>query len=408
MKRAILTSLIAFIALSPLSADTALEKYCGKYQIWNRVLISVTQDNGNLVIDALNYPRFTLTQESDTVFTASDAPLEVKFKKDRNGAVHSVHIKMGRKTHTARRIVMGNWEGVIGSGPLKNRFLRVKVINYRHDGYTAVFLLDGERIEIPGQSSRGKVVFEGGTEKPKTVRVEGEIYNREFKGTLETAAGESGFTLSQVFFQSPTLGMKPPAGAIVLLPNNGRKTEQNQRLLKEEWHIQPHWQLQDDGAVRISGSNLLTQREFGDARIHLEFQTPFMPEDRGQARGNSGVYLQDRYEIQVLDSFGLEPKDNLCGGIYKFAVPIADACLPPLEWQTYDIAFRAPRFAADGEKIASARVTVKHNGMVIHDDVVLDMKRSNEAPTGPIRLQDHNLDRVGYRNMWVLPLDGEG
>ena len=108
----------------------------------------------------------------------------------------------------------------------------------------------------------------------------------------------------------------------------------------------------------------------------------------------------------MLDSFGLEGKDNECGGIYKAAAPAVNACLPPLSWQTYDIDFTAPRFE-DGAKIASARMTVRHNGILIHDDVEIPTltpggPQKEERPTGPLHLQNHG-NPVRYRNIWVLP-----
>ena len=137
-----------------------------------------------------------------------------------------------------------------------------------------------------------------------------------------------------------------------------------------------------------------TIEEYGSGLYHIEFRTPFVPTKRGQDRGNSGVYLLGRYEVQVLDTFGLEPADNFCGGIYSFATPAVDAVLPPLQWQTYDITFTAPSFNETGEKLTNATIHVVHNGMVIHDAVELGSGTpggvsDQEAPTGPLLLQDH-------------------
>jgi hypothetical protein len=133
-----------------------------------------------------------------------------------------------------------------------------------------------------------------------------------------------------------------------------------------------------------------------------------MPGKKGQARGNSGVYLLGRYEVQVLDSFGLETRDNECGGIYKIATPKTNASLPPLEWQTYDIVMRAPKFNDQGEKTQNAVIAVKHNGIVIHDNVELPgmtggSVSDKEAPKGILFLQDHG-NKVQYRNIWFKPL----
>ncbi|MEN6424738.1 MAG: DUF1080 domain-containing protein [Phycisphaerales bacterium] len=163
-----------------------------------------------------------------------------------------------------------------------------------------------------------------------------------------------------------------------------------------------------DGAMEIkAGSgNIVTKAKFKDFRLHIEFRTPFMPQARGQGRGNSGVYLQGRYEIQVLDSYGLEGLDNECGGIYKVGAPMVNMCLPPLQWQTYDITFQAPRFDASGSKIEDAAVTVVHNGVTIHDRRRLPgptggAMDDNVSEPGGIYLQDHG-NPVQFRNIWLV------
>jgi len=170
------------------------------------------------------------------------------------------------------------------------------------------------------------------------------------------------------------------------------------------------WRLVADGAMQVTpkSGSLVSKRTFKDHRIHLEFRTPFMPAARGQGRGNSGVYIQGRYEVQVLDSYGLEGKDNECGGVYKIAAPRVNMCAPPLEWQTYDITFHAPTFDADGKMTANARVTVIHNGVVIHADLKLPgatggKRGANQNKPGPVLLQDHG-NAVQYRNIWVEEL----
>ena len=151
-------------------------------------------------------------------------------------------------------------------------------------------------------------------------------------------------------------------------------------------------------------ANCHSKEKFGDHSLHLEFRTPFKPHARGQKRGNSGVYVQSRYEIQVLDSFGLEGKNNECGGIYSIAQPKVNMCFPPLTWQTYDIDFTAARY--DGEKkVKNARITVKHNGVVIMDDLELPHGTPGRLEEGsgpaPLYLQGHG-NPVFYRNIWVV------
>src|SRR5690606_30877603 len=121
----------------------------------------------------------------------------------------------------------------------------------------------------------------------------------------------------------------------------------------------------EDGLLP-QGSN--SKSKHGSCTLHIEFLLPFEPKGSGQGRGNSGVYLQGRYEVQVLDSFGLEGRDNECGGIYTVAAPAVNMCLPPMQWQTYDIEFTAAKYEGR-RKVANARMTVRHNGVVIHQDV---------------------------------------
>ncbi|HID22602.1 MAG TPA: DUF1080 domain-containing protein, partial [Planctomycetaceae bacterium] len=190
--------------------------------------------------------------------------------------------------------------------------------------------------------------------------------------------------------KSPTLGKKPPAGAVVLF--DGTATD---KFVKAR--------MTEDGLL-MQGA--VSKVRFGSCTIHLEFRTPFMPYARGQGRGNSGCYVQGRYEIQILDSFGLEGRDNECGGIYRVRAPSVNMCLPPLSWQTYDIELTAAEYDKDGKKIKPARITVYHNGVLIHKDVELPGPTPGnivpEGPEpGPLFLQDHG-NPVRFRNIWIL------
>ena len=204
-------------------------------------------------------------------------------------------------------------------------------------------------------------------------------------------------TLDKVDRTSPTLGAPPPEGAVVLVDGSGPVAER-------ETLVTPR--LTDDGLVM---EGMTTRQAFGDARWHIEFRLPYMPAASGQARGNSGAYVMGVYEVQMLDSFGLEGRDNECGGVYSVKPPAVNMCLPPLAWQTYDIDVTAPRFEG-GRKAKNARMTVRHNGVVIHDDIEIAKVtpggvRGEEGPTGPLFLQDHG-NPVRYRNIWVLPSRG--
>jgi hypothetical protein len=133
---------------------------------------------------------------------------------------------------------------------------------------------------------------------------------------------------------------------------------------------------------------------------------PFMPEARGQGHGNSGLYLQGRYEVQMLDSFALEGKDNECGGLYRIASPRVNMCLPPLTWQTYDVDFTAAKYDETGQKLVNAKISVKHNGVLIHENQELpgptaSAPRKEDGTPGPVYLQNHG-NPVRYRNIWMV------
>jgi hypothetical protein len=197
--------------------------------------------------------------------------------------------------------------------------------------------------------------------------------------------------LPRIERKSPTEGKKAPAGAVILFDGSSA----------DEW---------ERGRVEnglLPNSDVTTKRKFSSYTMHLEFRTPYKPFARGQGRGNSGVYHQGRFETQVLDSFGLEGKNNETGGIYSIADPIVNACLPPLTWQTYDVEFTAGKFSADGMVEQNPRITVHLNGVLVQDHVELP-KTTTAAPIGkispepgPIHLQSHG-NPVFYRNIWIV------
>ena len=226
------------------------------------------------------------------------------------------------------------------------------------------------------------------------------------QGTLQgTVAGKSKgqFKLTQSKRTSPTLGAKPPAGAIVLFDGQSLEGWQTRDRTAAKA------KLIDGGVFQIGGGDMMTKETFGDQKLHLEFLLPYMPTSFGQGRANSGVYLQSRYEVQVLDSYGLESQDNDCGGIYQIARPIVNGCFPPLQWQAYDITFHAARFDDSGKKTANSRITVVQNGVTIQDNLELPHitpggQDNNEKNPGPLMLQDHG-NPVQYRNIWVQKLN---
>ncbi len=303
--------------------------------------------------------------------------------------------------------IMGNYQGGFTSQEWSGRYIRAQVVAVSKVAHRLILFVGQDesaaaRLEIKGRVENGIAVFRdtlalnslGGA-----FEVEARISNEVMDGKLSGQGDEPViFSLRRVFLQPPTLGMAPPEGAVLLF--DGNNTDQWERWPKG-------WSLVGDSSMEVCGSNFKTIAEYGSGVYHIEFRTPFMPTESGQGRGNSGVYLLGRYEVQVLDSFGVEPKDNLCGGIYQFAVPATDAVLPPLQWQTYDITFAAPEFDATGNKIKNARIQVLHNGIMIHKDVELAAGTpggisDQEAAVGPLLLQDHG-NPVCYRNIWFLP-----
>ena len=236
-----------------------------------------------------------------------------------------------------------------------------------------------DRNEIEVQSEDGGFVFPVGDALVSFV--DGQ-FSVEYDGQLLGV-------MKKVNRKSPTLGKKAPEGATVLFDGDGVDQFNDAKLVDGKW---------------LGATNVWSKEKLGDHHMHLEFRTPFMPEARGQARGNSGVYVQSRYEVQVLDSFGLEGKDNECGGIYSISEPDVNMCFPPLTWQTYDIDFTAARYDSNGAKTANARVTVRHNGVLIHDNRELahgTPGRNQEGPTmDSLFLQDHG-NPVVFRNIWV-------
>nr|WP_236622243.1 family 16 glycoside hydrolase [Rhodopirellula maiorica] len=263
------------------------------------------------------------------------------------------------------------------------------------------FLVQGEYVSdtqglqviARGDGEFDLVVYEGGlpgaggdTSSPR--RIEGDA---DVVADLVEA-----MELKKVQRKSPTLGSKPPHGATVLFDGTKKSIDQ-------------HWRNGKLIAPGLLGVGTTTTETFGDYRLHLEFKTPFMPKATGQGRGNSGVYHQGRYETQVLDSFGLEGKDNEAGGIYTVSAPAVNMCLPPLSWQTYDVDFTAARFDDQGKKTSDARMTVRLNGVIVQNNVVIPeatkgapLKES--AAPGPIHLQNHG-NPVRYRNIWIVPVD---
>lgn len=256
-----------------------------------------------------------------------------------------------------------------------------------------VYLLEGGLPGAGWEPGQTRSVIRGVRQGEKREE-QGFILKIEENGiTLTTKEGNTR-ELSRTVRESPTLGAKPPEGAVVLFDGTDADEWENGKV--ENGHLQ--------------ATNTTSKRLFGDYHLHLEFRTPYMPTARGQARGNSGIYHGGRWETQILDSFGLEGRDNESGGIYSVAKPRLNMCLPPLAWQTYDVDLTAAKFDAEGKRIAWPRITVRLNGVLVHEDLELAKDNTGSAPLnkpltspkGPIFLQNHG-NPVEFRNIWVVP-----
>ena len=258
---------------------------------------------------------------------------------------------------------------------------KFRVAGY-HGGLPGAGWDKSERVQLDGEAAGGVTTFHIEDEAATVTLKKGVI-------TVRDADGQTLGTLKKVHRKSPTLGKKPPAGAVVLFDGTSPDQFQRGRMTKDGLLMQ----------------GVTSKRNFQSFAIHLEFRTPFMPFARSQGRGNSGFYAQGRCEVQILDSFGLEGLDNECGGIYKVGRPAVNMCLPPLSWQTYDVDFTAAQYK-DGKKVKNATMTVRHNGVLIHKKIEVPHAtvgaRLGEGPEpGPVFLQNHGCP-VRFRNIWVV------
>lgn len=172
------------------------------------------------------------------------------------------------------------------------------------------------------------------------------------------------------------------------------------------------WKVEDGAFTVVRGTgDIKTKALFTDFQLHLEWKSPAVVEGDGQGRGNSGVFMQGLYEVQILDSYQNETYVNgQAASIYKQSVPLVNATKAPTEWQTYDIIWTAPRFNADGMLISKARITVIHNGVLVQNNVELSgpteyigLPKYKAHGAGPIVLQDHG-NPVSFRNIWIRAL----
>lgn len=204
-----------------------------------------------------------------------------------------------------------------------------------------------------------------------------------------------------------TLPAPPPSDAVILFDGKDLAHWSNAKGEPAKWQVENGYMMPVQGSGDIQ-----TKAAWGDVQLHVEWAAPAPEQEQGQNRGNSGVFLMGRYEVQVLDSYqSLTYTDGQAASIYGQYPPLVNACLPPGEWQSYDIIFRRPRFAGNGDLLQPARLTVMHNGVLVQDNVALwgptnwmeyDAYQAHPDKL-PLSLQDHGSP-VRYRNIWLREL----
>jgi hypothetical protein len=222
-----------------------------------------------------------------------------------------------------------------------------------------------------------------------------------FVGFLLAEEYKSGKIWSEPELVTPGDNGGPPSDAIVLF--DGRDLS--------HWQGGEKWMI-EDGVATIGGGGITSKQAFGSCQLHLEWATPREVKGEGQGRGNSGIFLQSHYEVQILDSFRSETYfDGQAGSIYKQWPPLVNACRKPGEWQTYDIVFEAPKFDSNGKLLKPGYLTVLHNGILIQNhSELLGSTAWDRAPVYephpdklPLQIQDHG-NPVRFRNIWIREL----
>lgn len=330
---------------------------------------------------------------SDGVWTsveAKDLPADFAFQGEYEG-------KIGEQKYGVQVISLGKGEfqavfypgGLPGDGwTKKDRSLLAGTMSGEIVNFSPA---DGKRRYLAAKSDEFSAVknFPPSGKLPDYDKITG---NTESIVVVQPSGQVS--SLKRVSRKSPTLGKKPSKDAIVLFDGsnkdawNGGRLDETTKLLNTD------------------GKDIRTKQKFMNYKIHVEFMLPYRPDARGQGRGNSGFYQVDHYEVQILDSFGLEGVNNECGGVYTLANPDVNMCLPPLTWQTYDVEFTNAVADENGKKEKPARLTVYHNGVKIHDNIELKgrtggSRNEPEGTPGVLKLQGHG-NPLQFRNIWIV------
>jgi hypothetical protein len=336
----------------------------------------------------IGHPAAHAAKAKTQVWTdAADATIPIDF---------TIQGEYAGERHGAQVIALGDGEfqAVLYSGGLpgagwdgKNRSLLHGVLK----GDKALFKpADGERKYLAKDAAQ----FSASKSYPPAGHVEFSGSSNSKRFVIRSGDGDAKkIVLKKTVRKSPTLGLKAPTGARVLFDGGNSDAFSGGRLDKKT------------KLLNTDGKDIRTKDKFNNYTMHIEFMLPYRPNARGQGRGNSGFYQVDHFEVQILDSFGLEGLNNECGGVYTKANPRVNMCLPPLTWQSYDVEF-TNAVAKDGVKVSNARMTLKHNGVIIHDNLEITGKtggsrRDPEGTPGVIKLQGHG-NPMQFRNIWVL------
>ena len=310
---------------------------------------------------------------------------------------------------------MGDWEGGWVDAPQKdgnarnNPGLVARVIGLGNNRYEIQILEEFDKradfkVKTEAVWENGKMTFDQNG-------YSGKITNDSFTGKKAGGAFDTPFSLKRVHRTSPTMGKKAPENAVVLFDGSDL----------DAWERQgggdPTW-LTKDGYFEVLpkkdnnnvGGSINTRQSFGDVKVHLEFRLPYEPEHRGQKRANSGFFMPGGYEVQILDSYGLDGMWNECGALYKQSPPRVNMCWAPGVWQTFDVEFKRLRRDSEGNKVDHAEFTVWHNGVKIHNSFQIKGATSNtqkgrelgeSGKNGGLSLQDHS-NKIQFRNIWVV------
>ena len=249
--------------------------------------------------------------------------------------------------------------------------------------------------------------------EPKDIKPTGEeiVVHGEYSGTEPTTPEETEFYKPVPPVVNPHDPIKgAPSDAIILF--NGGNLD---NWISSRDSTAAKWIVNNDGSMTVNNKtgDIQTVQNFGSIQLHLEWKSPAEVQGKGQSRGNSGVFLNGLYEVQVLDNNDNDTYVNgQVGSVYKQHVPLAMASVPTGEWNTYDIIYHAPVFNDEGDKIKSGTITVLHNGVLVQDNVeikgttpYIGWPKNPAHGKGPLKLQDHgDNSRVSYRNIWVREL----